>query len=152
MFKRAPVAFRCTLMSFDFASFVKGPKAPDLAILALLSSWVARFVMHPTALHCTSTFGEFICLMSCVRPPSITIRTLFSALTISITISIIGYHQLLTARFPSAALAARCTSISGLCRRYNIGRKHSSLTSLTSLSVISANVRLALRCSSTFSE
>lgn len=51
MFKRAPVAFRCTLISLDFANLVKGPKAPDLAILALLSSCVARLVIHPTALH-----------------------------------------------------------------------------------------------------
>ena len=51
MFNSAPVAFLCTLMSFDFASLVKGPSAPDLAILALLSSCVARFVMQPTALH-----------------------------------------------------------------------------------------------------
>jgi hypothetical protein len=32
MFSKAPVAFLCTLISFDFASLVKGPKAPDLAI------------------------------------------------------------------------------------------------------------------------
>lgn len=51
MFKRAPVAFLCTRMSLDFAKRVSGPSAPDFAILALFSSWVARFVMHPTALH-----------------------------------------------------------------------------------------------------
>jgi hypothetical protein len=51
MFKRAPVAFRWTRMSFDLANRVSGPKAPDLAIFALLSSCVAKFVMHPTALH-----------------------------------------------------------------------------------------------------
>ena len=38
MFRSAPVAFLWTLISFDFASLVNGPKAPDLAILALLSS------------------------------------------------------------------------------------------------------------------
>ena len=60
MFKSAPVAFLCTLMSFDFASRVSGVSAPDRAILALLSSCVARFVMQPTALHWTSTFGDII--------------------------------------------------------------------------------------------
>jgi hypothetical protein len=60
MFSRAPVAFRCTLISLDFASRVRGPKAPDRAIFALFSSWVAKFVMHPTALHWTSTFGDSI--------------------------------------------------------------------------------------------
>lgn len=48
---RAPVAFLCTRISRDFASLVNGPRAPDRAILALFSSWVARLVMHPTALH-----------------------------------------------------------------------------------------------------
>lgn len=79
MFSKAPVAFLCTRISFDLASFVRGPSAPDLAIFALLSSCVARLVMHPTALHCTSTFAEFICLMRGARPPSSTILTLFSA-------------------------------------------------------------------------
>jgi len=79
MFRRAPVAFLWTLMSFDFAKRVRGPNAPDLAIIALLSSCVARFVMQPTALHCTSTFGDIICRMRGVRPPSNTIATLFSA-------------------------------------------------------------------------
>lgn len=79
MFSRAPVAFRCTRMSFDFASLVKGPRAPDRAILALLSSWVARLVMHPTALHCTSTFGDIICRIRGASPPSRTMLTLFSA-------------------------------------------------------------------------
>lgn len=79
MFSRAPVAFRCTLMSFDLASLVKGDSAPERAIFALLSSCVARFVMQPTALHCTSTFGDIICRMSGGSPPSITILTLFSA-------------------------------------------------------------------------
>jgi hypothetical protein len=81
MFSKAPVAFLCTLISFDFASLVKGPKAPDLAIFALLSSWVARFVMQPTALHCTSTFGDIIWRIRGVSPPSCTISTLFSATT-----------------------------------------------------------------------
>lgn len=81
IFKRAPVAFLCTRISLDLASFVSGPKAPDLAILALFSSCVARFVMHPTALHCTSTFFDDICRMSGGRPPSCTIATLFSAAT-----------------------------------------------------------------------
>ena len=51
MFNRAPVAFLCTLISFDLASLVKGANAPDLAILALFSSCVARLVIQPTALH-----------------------------------------------------------------------------------------------------
>ena len=79
IFNKAPVAFRCTLMSFDLANFVSGVSAPDLAILALFSSWVAKLVMHPTALHCTSTFCEFICLINGANPPSLTIATLFSA-------------------------------------------------------------------------
>ena len=79
MFNRAPVAFLCTLMSLDLASFVSGVRAPDLAILALLSSCVARLVMQPTALHCTSTLPEFICLIRGVKPPSLTISTLLSA-------------------------------------------------------------------------
>lgn len=79
MLSSAPVAFRCTLMSFDFASLVSGSSAPDVAILALLSSCVARFVMQPTALHCTSTLEDFICSINGRRPPSITIATLFSA-------------------------------------------------------------------------
>ncbi len=79
MFKSAAVAFRCTRMSLDLASRVKGPKAPDLAILALLFSCVARLVIHPTALHWTSTFVEFICRINGVKPPSWTMETLFSA-------------------------------------------------------------------------
>jgi hypothetical protein len=79
MFSRAPVAFRCTRMSFDFARRVRGVRAPERAILALLSSWVARLVIHPTALHWTSTLGEFICLMRGARPPRATMATLFSA-------------------------------------------------------------------------
>ena len=81
MFNRAPVAFLCTLMSFDLASLVNGPNAPDRAILALLSSCVARFVIQPTALHCTSTFVDIICRINGDRPPSMTIATLFSAVS-----------------------------------------------------------------------
>lgn len=79
MFNRAPVAFRCTRMSLDLASLVKGDSAPERAIFALLSSCVARFVIQPTALHCTSTFGDIICRMRGGRPPNITMLTLFSA-------------------------------------------------------------------------
>lgn len=79
MLSNAPVAFLCTRMSFDFASLVSGVRAPDRAILDLLSSWVAKFVMHPTALHWTSTLGEFICLINGTSPPSATMATLFSA-------------------------------------------------------------------------
>lgn len=74
------MAFLCTRMSRDLASLVKGPRAPERAILALFSSWVAKFVMQPTALHCTSTFGDSIWRIKGVRPPSWTIRTLFSAI------------------------------------------------------------------------
>jgi hypothetical protein len=77
------VAFLCTRMSFDLASRVRGCSAPERAIFALLSSWVARFVIHPTALHCTSTLGEFICLIRGARPPSVTMATLFSAARVS---------------------------------------------------------------------
>ena len=112
MFNRAPVAFLWTRMSFDFANRVSGPKAPDLAIFALLSSCVAKFVMQPTALHCTSTFGDIIWRMRGVRPPRSTIETLFSAKKNLVTAqarnqSTVECDLLLTARFPSAALAAR---------------------------------------------
>ena len=73
------MAFLCTRISLDLASLVSGPSAPDRAILALFSSCVARLVMHPTALHCTSTLGESIWRISGVSPPSWTIKTLFSA-------------------------------------------------------------------------
>lgn len=43
-----------------------------------------------------------------------------------------GSNLLLTARFPSAALAARCTSISELWSRNNIGSRVSRSTSRTS--------------------
>lgn len=82
MFRSAPVALRCTLMSLDLASRVKGPKAPERAILALFSSCVARFVMQPTALHWTSTLVESICLIRGWRPPICTIKTLFSAVPV----------------------------------------------------------------------
>lgn len=38
IFSKAPVAFRCTRMSFDRARRVSGTSAPDLAIFVLLSS------------------------------------------------------------------------------------------------------------------
>lgn len=38
MLSSAPVALRCTRMSFERASLVKGTRAPDFAILVLLSS------------------------------------------------------------------------------------------------------------------
>lgn len=40
MLSNAPVAFRCTRMSFDRASRVSGMRAPDRAILALFSSTI----------------------------------------------------------------------------------------------------------------
>jgi len=167
MLSNAPVAFLCTLMSLDLASLVSGPRAPDLAILALFSSCVARLVMQPTALHCTSTLGDIIWRIRGGRPLSRTIETLFSAR---------GHQRneepgstgtvLLTARLPKAALAA----MSGFCNRNKMGSRVSLLTSRTSRgavlamrvdrhdpphkprSVISANVRAALRCKSTLSE
>lgn len=73
IFNKAPVAFLCTLWSFDFAKSTKSLSASDLAIFVLFSStkalldllciihklyiyiyvlpWVARFVIQPTALH-----------------------------------------------------------------------------------------------------
>jgi hypothetical protein len=101
----------------------------------LLSSWVARLVIQPTALHCTSTLGEFICLMSGARPPSVTMATLFSAVrSQQYSLAGVGADQLLTAKFPSAALAARCTSMSGFWRRNRMGSRVSRSTSLTSAS------------------
>ena len=142
MFNRAPVAFLCTRMSFDFAKRVRGPRAPDLAIFALLSSCVARFVMQPTALHCTSTFGDIIWRMRGVSPPRSTIETLFSATNSQIpkrrARSVKMQDLLLTARFPSAALAARCTSISGLCKRKSMGSRVSRSTSRTSIGLLAS--------------
>lgn len=134
MFNKAPVAFLCTRISLDFASRVRGPRAPDRAILALLSSCVAKLVIQPTALHCTSTLGDIICRIRGVRPPRSTIATLFSA-KVCVKASFVnrgGCYSLLTAKFPRAALAARCTSISGLCRRKSIGSSVSLSTSRTS--------------------
>lgn len=139
MLSRAPVAFLCTLISFDFANLVNGPNAPDLAIFALLSSCVARFVMQPTALHCTSTLVDIICRIRGASPPRRTIATLFSASSMLAfqemnpceTCSGFDYI-LLTARFPRAALAARWTSISVLWRRKSIGSSVSRSTSRTS--------------------
>ena len=94
----APVAFRCTRISLDRASRVRGTRAPDLAIFVLLSSTkefqlpahgtrapkaipcVARLVTHPTALHCTSTLGLSIWRMRGSSPPNLTISNLFSAI------------------------------------------------------------------------
>ncbi len=59
---------------------------------------------------------------------------------------------LFTARFPRAALAARCTSVSWLDRRKSMGSRVSRPTGRTSFSVISAKASAALRCRSTLSE
>ena len=61
-------------------------------------------------------------------------------------------HALFTARFPSAALAARCTSVSWLPRRKRMGSRVSRPTGRTSFSVISAKASAALRWRSTLSE
>ena len=74
---RADSLAKLIYLAVQFIYTAKRPQ--DLAILALLSSWVAKFVMQPTALHCTSTFGDIIWRMRGVRPPNNTITTLFSA-------------------------------------------------------------------------
>ena len=79
MLSNAPVALRCTRISFDLARRIRGPSAPDRAILALFSSWVARLVIQPTALHCTWTLGDIIWRIRGASPPRATIKTLFSA-------------------------------------------------------------------------
>lgn len=135
MFRSAPVALRWTRMSFERANRVRGTRAPDLAILVLLSSaqngeaaqrcagkgidnlhspCVAKFVTQPTALHCTSTLGLSICLMRGSRPPSFTMSNLLSAVVRRQHRSQLEpkTNALFTARFPRAALAARCTSVS----------------------------------------
>jgi hypothetical protein len=56
-----------------------------------------------------------------------------------------------TARFPKAALAALCTSVSWLPSRNKTGSNVSLPTSRTSFSVISANARAADRWRSTLS-
>lgn len=61
-------------------------------------------------------------------------------------------YLLLTAKLPSAALAARCTSVSWLLSKNNMGSSVSLPTGRTSFSVISANARAALRWRSTLSE
>ena len=134
MLSNAPVAFLWTLISFDLANLVKGPRAPDLAIFALLSSCVARFVMQPTALHCTSTFGDIIWRMRGGSPPNWTMETLFSAKKRQRIRSFPGEIKsvLLTARLPRAALAALCTSISEFCSKNRIGSRVSRSTSRTS--------------------
>ena len=93
--------------------------------------------MQPTALHWTSTLGESICRIKGSKPPSLTIVSLLSALT---------------ARLPSAALAARCTSTSCELNKNRMGSRVSRETSRTSFSVISANARAADLCRSTLSE
>jgi hypothetical protein len=73
----------------------------------LLSSCVAKFVMQPTALHCTSTLGDIIWRIRGGRPPSRTIETLFSAAQYQhLQRKIVGVDSLFTARLPKAALAA----------------------------------------------
>lgn len=107
MFSSAPVAFLCTRMSLDFASLVRGCSAPERAIFALLSSCVAKLVMHPTALHCTSTLGEFICLINGARPPSATMATLFSAAGVSVCLKVVPCEH--TVYRQVAQGGARCT-------------------------------------------
>lgn len=172
MLSSAPVALRCTRISFDFAKRINGPSAPERAILALFSSCVARFVIQPTALHCTSTLGDIIWRIRGASPPRETIKTLFSAISGQRWGRAMELRRCIpfTARLPNAALAALWTSISELWSRKRMGSRVSRSTSRTSagetleiasartnashppLSVISANVKLALRCRSTLSE
>jgi hypothetical protein len=63
-----------------------------------------------------------------------------------------GKDPLFTAKFPRAALAARCTSVSWLERRKRMGSSVSRPTGRTSFSVISAKASAALRWRSTLSE
>jgi hypothetical protein len=107
MLSSAPVAFLWTRMSFDLARRVRGCNAPDRAILALLSSCVARLVMHPTALHCTSTLGEFICLINGARPPSATMATLFSAAVVSTRFDGVGCEHTVYGQIAQGG--TRCT-------------------------------------------
>jgi hypothetical protein len=105
--------------------------------LALFSSCVARFVIHPTALHCTSTLGDIIWRMRGASPPRVTINTLFSAVPSQRPVGRGSRDRQrdkpFTARLPSAALAARCTSISELCKRKRMGSRVSRSTSRTSV-------------------
>lgn len=97
---------------------------------------VARFVMQPTALHWTSTFGLPIWRMSCSRPPSLTIKSLFSAVAshqfVCWQSPLSTRNLLLTAKLPNAALAARCTSTSCDCSRNRMGFNVSRPTCRTS--------------------
>jgi hypothetical protein len=42
MLSNAPVALRCTRISFDLANLVRGTNAPDLAICVLFSSEIGQ--------------------------------------------------------------------------------------------------------------
>ncbi len=46
MLRSAPVAFRCTRMSFERASLVSGTSAPDFAIFVLLSSESIKYCSY----------------------------------------------------------------------------------------------------------
>lgn len=166
MLRSAPVALRCTRWSLERAKSTNSRRASDFAIFALFSSkyiykwaWyhyyttvdlpcVARLVMHPTALHWTSTLGLPIWRINWSRPPSLTIKSLFSAAlpkieirsisacithtTITITPCPIHFILPFTAKLPSAALAALWTSTSCDCNRKRIGFSVSRPTGRTS--------------------
>lgn len=93
--------------------------------------------MQPTALHWTSTLGLFIWRMRGVSPPRETIKVLFwpASLSALLHIQSMSYWWVVpsTARLPNAAEAARCTSMSGLSRRYRIGSRVALSTGLTSV-------------------
>lgn len=106
------------------------------SIMQIIVPCVARFVMQPTALHWTSTFGLPIWRMSCSRPPSLTIKSLFSAVAshqfVCWQSPLSTRNLLLTAKLPNAALAARCTSTSCDCSRNRMGFNVSRPTCRTS--------------------
>jgi len=142
MLRRAPVALRWTRSPFDPASRVKGLNALDWATLSLFLSTlamprdkipcVARFVMQPTALHCTSACGLIISRMRGSKPPNCTILTLF----VSRIVRTVSEDKIpLTAKFPNAAELALCTSESLLRSRNNSGSIVSLFTSRTSTSL-----------------
>ena len=137
--------------------------------------------MQPTALHWTSTFGDSICRISGVRPPSWTMRTLFSAAQVS-TVFVMWAASLLTVYgqvsqsctggpldFDVWALKEEQDGFQGVAvnfphicsasvSHHSAGAKSrrthmpASPSFDVPRSVISAKVKLALRCRSIFSE
>jgi len=176
MLSSAPVAFRCTRISFERASRVSGTKAPDFAIFVLLSS-KTKYPVSPCASAAFACDRQTMCGKVSDTPNGVAlhfhvwakhlpyerlestelhdVELIISYNTTSqspASISRRGDHALFTAKFPSAALAARCTSVSWLLRRNRMGSSVSRVTGRTSFSVISAKASAALRWRSTLSE